>query len=101
MRHLGTLRGSGTLEHDGGAVGRADYEFDGYVVKPGEISASGEVRMAPPLLAGAFGRRGLAIRTDDGHLLTLRFSAKWVPDTADIAHADVTGGLPTEKMWRR
>ncbi len=101
IRHLGTLRGSGTLECAGEALGRAEYEFDGYRVRPGEISASGEVRMAPPQLAGEFGRKDLSLRTDDGHLLSVRFSAKWLPETADVAHADVYAGLPAEKNWRR
>ncbi len=101
MRHLGTLRGSAVLECDGHAVGRADYEFDGYVMHGGEIGGSGEVRMQPPLLADAFGRKDLCLRTDDGRLLSIRFSAKALAATADIAHADVLAGLPVEKKWRR
>ena len=101
MRHLGTLRGSGMLECGGVALGRADYELDGYIVRPGEVSASGEVRMQPPLLSSAFGRKDLCLRTDDGQELSIRFSGKWLPETADTAHADVYAGLPTEKKWRR
>ena len=37
MRHLGVLQGSGTLECGGRALGRAEYEFDGYLVGPGQV----------------------------------------------------------------
>ncbi len=101
MRHLGTLRGSGMIECEAGAVGRADYEFDGYTMKPGEVAGSGEVRMKPPLLANAHSLKGLCLRTDDGQLLSIRFSARWLKDSVDVAHADVYAGLPSEKNWRR
>lgn len=101
MRHLGVLRGSGILERGGAPVGRASFEFDGYVVRPGEIVASGEVHMDAELLADAFGRNDLTLRTDDGRVLSLRFSGKRLPPGSDVAHADVREGLPNEKAWRR
>lgn len=101
MRHLGVLAGSGTLECGGRALGRADYEFDGYLVGPGQVVASGEVHMAHAALHDAFGRTDLVLRTDDGHALTIRFSGKALSQTADIAHADVRDGLPPPAAWRR
>ena len=37
MRYLGALRGAGTLGGATGPFGRADYELDGYLMKPGEV----------------------------------------------------------------
>ena len=101
MRHLGVLRGSGMVEGNGQALGRADFEFDGYLVQPGEVVASGEVRMAPDALGNAFGRNDLSLRTDDGRVLSLRFSGKRLAAESDVAHAAVRGGLPDPKDWRR
>ncbi|MBS0521703.1 MAG: hypothetical protein JSR90_23615 [Proteobacteria bacterium] len=101
MRHLGVLRGSGVLESDGTSFGRADYEFDGYLVRVGEIVASGEVHMEPAALADAFGRANLILRTDNGRFLSIRFSGKKLPPASAIAHAEVRDGLPTEREWRR
>jgi hypothetical protein len=101
MRHLGVLRGGGMLQSRGEPVGRADYEFDGYLVRPGEIVASGEVHMEAERLAEVFGRNDLTLRTDDGKELSIRFSGKRLAPSADVAHADVREGLPDEKNWRR
>ncbi|SJZ91714.1 hypothetical protein SAMN02745126_02862 [Enhydrobacter aerosaccus] len=101
MRHLGVLKGSGSLECEGKSLGRADYEFDGYLVRPGEIVASGEVHMDAVALAEAFGRANLVLRTEDGRLLSIRFSGKRLPAESAVAHADVREGLPDEKEWRR
>lgn len=101
MRHLGVLRGSGTLEASGEVVGRVDYEFDGYVMRPGEVVASGEIRMKADALSDALGRRNLSLRTDDGRVLGIRFSARRVGTPDNAAHADVHDGLPPEKDWRR
>jgi hypothetical protein len=101
MRHLGVLRGSGTLQCNGEPVGRVDYELDGYLVRPGEIVGSGELHVDPAVLADAFGRNDLSLRTDDGRVLSLRFSGKRLPPGSDVAHADVRDGLPDEKEWRR
>ncbi len=101
MRHLGVLRGSGVLECGGKSLGRAEYEFDGYLVKAGEIVASGEVHMDAAALADAYGRPDLTLRTEDGRLLSIRFSGKRLPPASAVAHADVRAGLPEEKAWRR
>ena len=37
MRHLGVMRGSGTLSCGGVALGAAGYDIDGYCTKPGEV----------------------------------------------------------------
>lgn len=101
MRHLGALRGSATLECKGESFGRATYEFDGYLMKPGEIVASGEVRMDAGALADAFGRNDLKLRSDDGIVLSIRFSGKSLPPGKTVAHADAREGLPPEREWRR
>ena len=101
MRYLGVLCGSGVMECDGEAIGRADYEFDGYLMRPGEIVASGEVRMKADELTNAFGRRNLILRTDDGRLLPIFFSRRRVAISSDAAHVDVRGGLPDLKEWPR
>ncbi len=101
MRHLGVIRGSGVLECKGESLGRADYEFDGYLVRQGEIAASGEIHMEAAELVEAFGRNGLVLRTDDGLALSIRFSGKRLPPSSTVAHADVREGLPEETAWRR
>ncbi|UYN96859.1 MAG: hypothetical protein KIT25_08015 [Enhydrobacter sp.] len=101
MRYLGALRGSGMLEQDGRPVGRADFEFDGYLVRRGEVVASGEVHMDSAQLADVFGSNGLTLRTDDGRVLSLRFSGKRLLPQDGVAHADVREGLPGEDEWRR
>jgi hypothetical protein len=101
MRHLGVLRGSGVVECAGEAIGRADYEFDGYLMRPGEVVASGEVRMNADELTNAFGRRNLILRTNDGRLLSIIFSPRRGPASSGAAHVDVRGGLPALKDWPR
>ena len=101
MRHLGVLRGAGTLVSRGETVGRADYEFDGYLMRPGEVVASGEIRMAPGMLRDAYGRRDLSLQTDDGRVLGVRLSPRRQDSPDDAAHADVHDGLPAEKDWQR
>jgi hypothetical protein len=101
MRHLGVLRGSGTLSCDGVALGRAEFEIDGFCTMPGEVVGSGEIRMAPADLDRAFGR-DLVLTTDDGRVLTVRFSGGSRRGATDgAAHADVVAGLPAADQWRR
>lgn len=101
MQYLGALRGGGMLIGTTGPLGRVDYELDAYLVRPGEVVASGEIRMKSEELNEAFGRHDLSIRTDDGRILGLRFSGRRLSQTSDVAHADVRGGLPDAKEWRR
>ncbi|MBS0219630.1 MAG: hypothetical protein JSR91_02705 [Proteobacteria bacterium] len=101
MRYLGALRGTGTLESSGEAMGRVDYEFDGYAPRPDQVVASGEIRMDADALSNAFGRRDLSLRTDDGHVLAIRFSGKRQSAPNNAAHVDVYDGLPPAKRWRR
>ena len=101
MRHLGVLRGTGTLESRGEVMGRVNYEFDGYATRPGQVVASGEVRMEADALGNAFGRRDLSLRTDDGRVLAIRFSGRRHGMPVDAAHVDVYDGLPLEKEWHR
>jgi hypothetical protein len=101
MRYLGAIRGTGTLLGETGLLGRVDYEFDGYLMRPGEVVASGEIRMDADALNAAFGQRDLSLQTDDGRTLGVRFSGKRLSPTSDIAHADVRGGLPDAEEWGR
>lgn len=101
MRHLGVLRGSGTLRRGGVVLGLVDFEIDGFCTKPGEVVGSGEIRMAPAELANAFGRRDLELTTEEGKILALRFSGSRRGAEAGAAHADIVGGLPAEDDWHR
>ncbi|MBS0538732.1 MAG: hypothetical protein JSR47_08250 [Proteobacteria bacterium] len=101
MQYLGALRGSGELIGEAGSLGRVEYELDGYLMKPGEVVASGEIHMAAAELNEAFGRRDLRLQTDDGRLLEVRFSGKRNSTTSTVAHADVRGGLPPAREWSR
>ena len=82
-------------------LGRADYEFDGYLLQPTQIVGSGEVHMPAEALSEAFGRKELVLLTDDGRRLSIRFSGKALAPGANIAHADVLEGLPEAREWRR
>ena len=101
MQYLGHLRGAGTLIGGTLPLGRVDYDFDTYLTRPGEVIASGEVRMGPDGLDSAFGRNDLSLQTDDGLTLGLRFSGKRRGAPNDVAHADIKGGLPDAGKWRR
>ena len=101
LRHLGVLRGSGTLSCEGQDLGRADFEIDGYATRPGEVVASGEIRMADAALDQVHGRRDVVLTTDDGLVLSVRFSTRRRGASSGAAHADITGGLPSADDWRR
>ncbi|MCT7374574.1 hypothetical protein [Chelativorans salis] len=64
------------------------------------MTGSGEIRMPPDALRQVFGREDLDLLTDDGRLLSLRFSEKQLPVASDSAHVDVTGDLPPQSEWR-
>jgi hypothetical protein len=101
MRYLGVMRGSGMLACAGEALGRAEYDIEGFQTRPGEIVGSGEIRMGPGELERAFGRTDLQLTTDDGRVLEVRFSGKRLDSTASAAHADIGGDLPAAAQWRR
>ena len=101
MRHLGVLRGNGTLRCGDVVLGSAGYEIDGFCTKPGEVVGSGEICMAPAELANAIGRRDLELTTEDGRVLAVRFSGGRFDPRAGAAHADILAGLPAEDDWRR
>lgn len=81
-------------------MGRADYDIDGFLVRPGEVVGSGEIRMSPDALRHAFGRTGLQLTTDDGRILEVRFSGKRFDATHGAAHVDIGGDLPAAGKWR-
>ena len=101
MQYLGPLRGSGLLSCGTGQIGRANFELDAYLTRPGEVVASGEIRMQAEALNDAFGRRDLHLLTDEGRTLTIRFSGKRLNPSSDAAHVDVGGELPPPNTWRR
>ncbi|MDZ5697493.1 hypothetical protein [Chelativorans sp. M5D2P16] len=100
MQHLGGIHGTGVLKCGDKTLGRADYDFDGFLRKPGEVIGSGEIRMTPDRLRQVFGRKDLQFLTDEGRLLSLRFSDKHLPEASDAAHVDVAGDLPPQTEWR-
>jgi hypothetical protein len=99
MKYLGALRGSGILASPDESFGAATYEIDGYLTRPGEVVASGELHMAPRDLARAFGLRHLRLRTGDGRELTVRFTARKLAAASSFAHADFGGDLPAAAAW--
>jgi hypothetical protein len=101
MKYLGVIRGAGTMASGEEQLGRADYEIDGYLVRPGEVAGSGEIRMPAEALGRAFGRKDLNLTTDDGRVLSVRFSGKNPAAASDAAHADFGGALPAASEWRR
>ncbi|MEX0954051.1 MAG: hypothetical protein WDZ83_02430 [Rhizobiaceae bacterium] len=100
MQYLGGIHGTGTLKCKDETLMRADYDFDGFVRKPGEVIGSGEIRMAPDTLRQVFGRKDLQLLTDDGRLLNIHFSEMQLPTASNSAHVDVTGDLPPQSGWR-
>jgi hypothetical protein len=101
VKFIGKLRGSGTLAGADGTIGPADYELDGYVMRPGAIVASGELHLESGALQGVLDRRGLRLVTADGRVLPLRFTGRPSDRHGRIAHVDISEGLPDEKEWRR
>lgn len=100
MRYLGPWRGGGVLTCGGQSFGRAEFDVGGYQRRPGEVVASGELTMPPEMLDAAFGRNGLVLTTDEGRVLTIRFSGKR-DGRSSVAHVDVGGDLPAAKAWPR
>lgn len=99
MRYLGELHGAGHLKIGDQTIGRADYEIDGYMVRVGEVTGSGEIRMSAESLKEIFGRTDVLLETHDGRLLGIRFSEKRLQPASDTAHVDVTGDLPPASDW--
>ncbi|MCW5733563.1 MAG: hypothetical protein KIS73_05530 [Enhydrobacter sp.] len=100
MKFLGRLRGTGTLVSGDETIGPAEYDLDGYTTRPGEVVASGELRMPAVDLQRCFGQHDLRLLGSDGRVLHLRFSGKHSESHGDAAHIDVTDGLPPAKDWR-
>lgn len=98
LRHLGGMHGTGILKC-GDALARADYDFDGFLRRSGDVVGSGEIRMPPEALRQLFGRKDLHLLTDDGRVLTIQFSEKHLPAASDAAHVDVAGNLPPQSEW--
>ena len=101
MQYLGVMRGGGTLTGGEEPMGRVDYDIDGFLNKPGEVVGSGEIRMSAEALNHAFGRLDLRLTTDDGRVLSVRFSGKRGDPASEAAHADISGELPAAAEWRR
>lgn len=101
LKFLGTWRGTGDLRQAEQSLGRADFEFDGFLSRPGEVVASGELRMPPASLAEAVGRRTLELVTDEGPVLTVRFTGKISETAGGVIHVEVGGQLPPPAKWRR
>ncbi|RCS21884.1 hypothetical protein DUT91_21515 [Phyllobacterium salinisoli] len=100
MRYLGRIRGAGFIKSNGDTMASVHYDLDGYLMKPGHVTGSGEIRMAPEALRQALGRNDLSLLTEDGRLLSLRFSEKLLPEASETAHVDVSGELPAQAEWR-
>lgn len=100
MRYLGGLSGTGSLQCNGETLAEADYDIDGFLTRPGHVTGSGEIRTSPEVLREVFGRADLELLTEDGRVLSLRFSDKQLEDPSDAAHVDVSGELPQPSEWR-
>jgi hypothetical protein len=99
LHYLGGLSGAGDLIRGNRTLGRADYDFDGFRSRPGQVTSSGEIRLSADVLKDVIGSAGLLLRTDDGRLLRLHFSGKRSGPPDNSAHVDVEGELPTESEW--
>lgn len=101
MRFLGKLRGSGTLAGAEGAICPADYDLDGYLIRPGAVVASGELHVVLGALKATLDRRALHLLTAEGQVLPLRFTGKPSEQLGEIVHVDISEGLPAEHEWGR
>ncbi len=99
MQYLGGIHGAGSLTCGAETIARAEYDFDGFLMKPGQVTGSGEIRMSPEALRDVFGRGGLHLVTDNGRRLSLHFSEKRLGSMCDAAHVDITGDLPLASEW--
>ncbi|MDH3597549.1 MAG: hypothetical protein OEM93_22150 [Rhodospirillales bacterium] len=100
MHYLAGRRGAGILTCRDQTVARVDYEFDGFLTKPGQVTRCGEVRMPPEVLRQVFGRKDVQLLTDDGRHFSFRISEKRLHPTSDAAHLDVAGELLPVSEWR-
>lgn len=100
MRYLGGMSGDGKLKCKGVDIANASYDFEFYSRKAGDVTGSGEIKLAPPALQALFGRSDVQLLTEDDRLLNLKFSDKDMREPG-VAHVDVSGDLPTTKNWRR
>ena len=94
VAYLGRLAGAGSVRIGGETVARASYDFEGFAMRDGGVTGSGELKLTPFDLAAVFGRPSVQILTDDGRLLDLKFSEETLPAAAEVAHVDVSGDLP-------
>ena len=101
MYYLGELCGTGLLLCGQDPVAAAQYDFDGFLSKTGQVTSCGEIRLSAPALKGVFGRTDLCLQTAEGRLLNLRFSEKRLSPDESVAHVDVAGDLPAATDWRR
>lgn len=99
MQYLGGIHGAGSLTCGSETIARADYDFDAFLTKPGQVVGSGEIQMAPEALRDVFGRKDLHLLTDTGRRFSLRFSEKRLRPASDAAHVDITGNLPRASEW--
>ncbi len=99
MQYLGGIHGAGSLTCGVETIARAEYDLDGFLMKPGQVTGSGEIRMAPEALRDVFGRQDLHLLTDSGRSFALRFSEKRLRPASDAAHVDITGNLPRASEW--
>ncbi len=91
MRYLGGSSGTGTLIYDGKEIARAHYDFDGFHERKAGTLSCGEINAAAEVLRTVFRQKGIQLATDDGRLLTLKFSDPKLPEESEFAHVDVKG----------
>jgi len=101
MKYLGRISGAGQLLRDSEVIGRASFDFEGFIGPRGVDRCSGEIKLSPAGRPADFETRGVQLLTDDGRLLNLTFRDKvlrWLDDRAEV---DVTGDLPASPAdWR-
>jgi hypothetical protein len=95
MRYLGSLSGEGVLTSGGREVGRVEYDFDGFEVRPFGVKVGGEIMAPDGLAKDVFDAVPVQLRTDDGHLFGLQLSSATKSLTHDTAHVDAIAVPPT------
>jgi hypothetical protein len=99
MQYLGGLQGKGRLIRGGETFARAEYDFEGFITKAGHMTGSGEIRAAPAEMREMFALGTVKLLTDDGRLMSLRFTQKKLSSNDSAAHVDMIGELPPIAAW--
>jgi hypothetical protein len=102
MNYLGGMTGYGVMRCAGIDVARASFDLEGYLRPRVGVTGCGEIAAPTLALLAIVGRTDVQLLTDEGLVLDIQLSGGPIMSDADVAHVDVTGGLPDRAAdWPR